>query len=513
MKLTYAIFFCAASCVLASGTVFADDGFDFSGNASASDDSQSLESSDGGFSFGSDSTNSSSSFAQALSAVTIGGKLKLDARSYLDDPANNNKTDGENSPVKVVPDATLNVDYETDATEIELKLNFSEDSIKTYNEDVLEEFVARAYLGSVILEGGKEKLVWGKGDKLHVLDNFCATDYTDFIYPDYIDRRLAVPMFRAVFNAPSGSFRAEAVYAPMLVTDRFASDGYWKPAAVTTLTSRVKSIAHETLSGLSGETVTPAYVKQMSAAGSLSADDLYPETKTLKYGQYGARVTGTAGSFDWGLSYYYGRNKQPSVDSAKLASYVSDYIKNSGTSSLDTGIDYDRLQVFGLEGAKAFGGLNTRFEVAYNLTDDVSGNDKTIHNNSISWVPGFDMDLPVHNVNVNVQEIGTYILHGSSIEDNGSSDVDNDSKNCHSNNKLAVDISDTFLHENLKVDVMTIWGIERSDLIIIPKVTYTVKTGMDLIASGMYIWCDNEDSEFYAWRHNSFAQFGVKYVF
>lgn len=505
MKITRKIISaCTAVALIGASALFAEDTFDFSDSPASSGEtgSTSTDTTTGDFgSFGSGSGGTTSP-AAAASPVTLGGNIKLDARAYLDE----DDTDTEDSPTKVTPDATLNVNYSNSATEMELKLNASKDSIETYNEDVIREATARAYLGNWILEGGKMKVVWGKGDKLHVIDNFNATDYTDFIVPDYIDRRLAEPMLRAIYNAPSGAWRMEAVYTPTMTADRFESSGVWEPAQMTTLTKSVKSVFSTALQkGYSAATI--------AAASGFDSDDLYPDTDTLKYGQAGIRLTGTAGAFDWGTSYYYGHYKQVSVNQTKLSAYLTDYIANGGSSNLDTGIDYDRLQVFGLEGATAVGPLNTRLEVAYNLTGDTDGDDPYVHNNSISWVPGFDIDLPVHNVNLNVQEIGTYILKGSKIKDNGSSDVDADADNCFSNNKIAVDLSDTFMHENLKLDCQFLYGIERGDLVIQPKVTYTVKTGMDLIASGMYIHCKDEDSEFYAYKDNSFAQIGIKYMF
>ncbi|QTQ12001.1 hypothetical protein HRI96_07220 [Treponema parvum] len=489
--------------------IFADDGFDFSGALSDRSSGAAETQDAGGFDF---SSNPQDYVAQALPAVTLGGKVKFDTRAYLDDPENKGNKGSERFPLKSVPDVTINIDHSGETADAEIKLNFSKDSIKTYYEDVIEEAVARVYLGNFILEGGKEKLVWGKGDKLHVLDNFLASDYTDFIYPDYIDRRLAVPMFRAIYNAPSGMFRAEAVYAPVTVADRFSDDGLWVPAAKKELSTAVASTAAATLVPLGGS-ITHTFLKQTAAANKLSSDNLMPDLYNLKYSQYGVRVTGLLGSLDWGLSYYYGRYKRPSVDSLKLVSYVRDYITNGGTSDLETGIDYDRLQVFGIEGAKVFGKLNTRFELAYNLTDDVAGDNSAVHNNSVAWVAGFDMDLPIHNLNVNVQETGAFILHGESIKNNGNYDVDRDSEDCYSNNKLSVNISDNFLHENLKTEILVVWGIERGDLSVRPQISYTVRTGIDLIASGMYIYCRDKDSEFYAWKDNSFVQAGIKYTF
>ncbi len=544
----------AAALLLAAAVLTAQAGFDFSGTGgdgsdAASDSSDDFEtaaqtdSSDGfsGFDFGQDDQSGSGGFGAVLQSVSIGGTLKMDSRAYLDDPkqsaafANTTGTsDGKDMPLYAVPDATLDFTYQNDSSEVNFKLNFSEDSIKTYNEDVIQELTARSYLGNVILEGGKEKLVWGKGRKLHVIDNFCATNYTDFIYPDYIDRRLAVPMLRGIYDDPEGRFRLEAVYAPVLVTDRLAKTSsahgmkFWTPdtsalktlvstKAMTAIGSRYAAYAAASKSGSTAAGMAATdHAKSLSAANYLSentSEVLYPDTYKLKYSQYGVRVTGTIGSFDWGASYYYGWYKQPTVDYAKLGTYVYDYIYNGGSPSLATGVDYDRLQVFGLEGEKAFGPLNARFELAYNLTDDTAGDDPAVRNNSISWVPGFDVDIPIHNMSLNVQELGTFVLKSGKIKDNGAGDYEYDSENRYTNNKLAVNISDTFLHENLKLDITGTWGIERGDFVLTPKMTYTIKTGMDVIASGMWIYCRDKNSEFYTWRHNSFAQLGVKYVF
>ena len=86
-----------------------------------------------------------------------------------------------------------------------------------YHEDIIDELIIRGYFldNALTVEGGKMKIVWGKGDKLHVLDNFNADDYTDFIVPDYIDRRISTPMFRVVYSQASASaLSLEGVFTP-----------------------------------------------------------------------------------------------------------------------------------------------------------------------------------------------------------------------------------------------------------------------------------------------------------
>ena len=243
--------------------------------------------------------------------------------------------------------ANMTLGYSAQNSEMEFKLKFDGNSLGDYNQDILDEATARLFLGNWVIEGGKMKVVWGKGDKLHVLDNFNANDYTDFIFGgDYIDRRLAEPMLRVKYNVPNTNWSVEGVYTPMMSSDRFASSGVWAPAAQKKLTSVVETLvktnleakkfaadkATATLIG-AGTSATPvqfkaktdadaAYLKYLSDATSI-ADELYPDTEQFRYGQAGVRVLGTVGSVDLGASYYYGHYKQPSANLSSIVETVA----------------------------------------------------------------------------------------------------------------------------------------------------------------------------------------------
>ena len=73
----------------------------------------------------------------------------------------------------------------------------------------------------------------------------------------------------------------------------------------------------------------------------------------------------------------------------------------------DKFLSYDKKQTFGLEASSIIWHFNVRGEFAYNLTDDTDGTDPWVHNNSIAWLGGFDIDLPFWNANLNVQETGS----------------------------------------------------------------------------------------------------------
>lgn len=486
------------------------------------------------------------------------------------------RDDTKNAEMEGSAYGKLDVEYVGDITDVNVKFKVDSATVKDYPEDILEEATVRGYFGNWVLSGGKMKIVWGKGDKLHVIDNFNANDYLDFIFPEYIDRRLAEPMFSLAYSVPNASnLRFEAVVTPMMTADRFADDGILEPYAQKKLTSTVQEIVvADTLSQLNGGlsvssssgssgsssssvTVNENAFNAISAASSFSSDDLYEnDVKSLKYAQGGARMTGTLGSVDWGFSYYYGHYKQPSLNLEKYIDYtatttirakliakgvatdqVNALIPEKSLTKSYPSLDYDRLQTFGFELATVIWKFNTRGEFAYNLTEDIAGDDPWVKNNSIAWVGGFDIDLPIHNVNFNIQETGTYILNHNKIGDaelkylEGTSyettvpieekyDVDYNSDDNYCINKIVVNVSDKWLQNKLNTECTVIYGLENKEWCVQPKIEYNPSEGLFLTLTGAYLCSHNENGEFYNFTADNprthrkiFGQASIKYKF
>ena len=215
-------------------------------------DSESEDFSDSSFdsSFG-DSDFSSWDFdSDSGTAFSASANLSSDIRYYFDgndskDGTNiENWTDFTNLPVEANPSATVNLGY-SGKVDAEVTFNVNESTISDYPEDIIDELLLRSYFGdNFILEVGKMKTVWGKGDKLHVFDNFNADNYTDFIIPDYNDRRIATPMVRASYAFPfSSNLNVEAVYTPFLPVDRFSTSDRWTPAQVASIKNTITTSA------------------------------------------------------------------------------------------------------------------------------------------------------------------------------------------------------------------------------------------------------------------------------
>lgn len=492
---------------------------------------------DFGSDFGGDFGDTASSSSFAATALSVNGEAQVNFRAYVDDEGTSGLPIDEWN-TWVDPKGKLGLNYSNDSVSADVKFALSKDIITDYKADIIDELTLEAYLGNFVIQAGKMKVVWGKGDKLHVIDNFNANDYKDFLIPDYIDRRISEPMVRVLYNAPNdaGPFtsnRFEFVWTPFMTADRYAASGRWVPTQVKELKKTLSKSAGEAIvaqgikanayklydetKGKSDPTNQEVikqqalYTTMLNNSSSL-ADNLYPDLYQLKYMQAGARFTTTTGSWDWGLSYYFGRDKRASFDYKKMMTpygYVQKYLEGTAEED-DKFIDYDFLQVFGIEAAKTFGAYNFRAEAAYNLTKDVAGDDPKVHNNSLAWVFGFDRDLPVSELNFNLQTQGKFILNHDEIKDSG----DTESGTYKTDNKLVLNISDNLAHGKLKPEVSAIYGFEHFDLIIMPKVTWYVSDGLEFSASGMYMQSFIESrSEFGNWHNNSFVQIAAKYTF
>ncbi|SEP96881.1 hypothetical protein SAMN04487977_10267 [Treponema bryantii] len=551
-----------SSALLLGGTAWAEDFGDFGG-------------------FGDDASDSTAS------KLEVSGGADTELRAYVDV----DEVKADNIELDVIPSANLELKYSGNKSDVELNLKIDEYTIKNHPEDIIDEAVLRGRFGDYFtLEAGKMKVVWGKGDKLHVLDNFNADDYSDFIIPDYLDRRISTPMVRGVVSLPVANLNLEGIYTPLLPADRFATDGRWTPAQVIEMSEGLTKLAKihlasaianlenarleaatasalEALGTSEANASLTALVTQAYADGKISADPtkvaalmqagktqqeatvlvlaaaykdyleenltaanteytlclanannlsanpdvIYPNLWTLKYGQFGARATWTLGQVDMGVSYYNGWYKQPSVNASKVNSFLTSYLSDGAVDEEEKFLAYDKKQTFGLEASTVLWHFNVRGEFAYNLTDDIDGTDPWVHNNSIAWLGGFDIDLPFWNANLNVQEIGSFVFHGDECDKNAL-DVDY-GVNGYTNNKIVCNITTSFMNDKIAPEVTVMYGIENKDLVVMPKLAFNADQNLTLTASGMYIWCGDDNSEFKSWEDNSFVSLAASYQF
>lgn len=384
-----------------------------------------------GFGAGFSDNSEFDSFGAASSGPEISGSLEFVNRIFpdVDDPAA--------SEFDAWPELKLRLGAENDHGSFAVELAFDNalmDPALDLNQ-LIREASVRMFAGPVTMEFGLLRRVWGKGDELHVVDVLNATDYSDPGSSGYLDSRIAVPM--AVLEAP---FRQqgllEVAYVPVLVADRIPADGRWAPAEYTDLLT-------------------------LAAAGVILAGP--PARTTLDSAQVGVRLTDTFGPLDLGLVYYYGYLKQPSVD---RTAFIPMPVP-SGTITLD----YDRVHVAGAEAAAVAGPLNLRGEAAWYATADTEGDNPAVSNPSVRYLAGFDIDIPISNLNLNAQVLGSVLLLTEQIDDNGPIDFEHDDDGVYTSHLIAGSLRDTYAGERFTAELGGAWYVETGDFVVRPALT------------------------------------------
>lgn len=396
----------------------------------------------------------------------------------------------------------------------------------------LGEAWVKTFWGRLDIEAGLKKLTWGKADSEGPLDAINPLDYSDLTIVDQMERKIARPLVHATFAA--GSFtRVEGVFLPAFKPNSLAYSGRWAPAALSGFSGSMEAAATKAASSavmslvLSGA-LDPTDAAAVSALrGALetslteSTADLeeegieyfLPDTDSLKYAQYGLRLTTTLGSQDLGFQYFSGNLREPSVsvDSANL------FAINLQPTALATStmtfnpeavtVSYDRYHQLGADWAAVLAGFNARAEAAVNLTSDLSGDDGSVANPSFLWSVGFDRDL-FARINLNAQGSGSVrLMHdklGASPEDcEGGSEI--------SSTRLITRLSRTFLRDEIEASFTGILGVEDADWLLMPELVWT--RGDAAVSARAGFFGGDEEGNLGQYRDNGYATVSMRYNF
>lgn len=338
--------------------------------------------------------------------VEWSGRLRFDVRGYMD------YDEPEQSPLEAAARARLDLSAEGRSSEAFVRLQLRdgltlEDAGDELARSLVDEAWFRLFFDRATLTTGYLKTVWGTGDEVYTLDPLNSNDFSDFINPDYIERRLAAGMIKLDVPLGAGTGLFELAYLPLLRPDLIPEEGPWVPAELTILDELVAGYAELVAAQLVAGTTDPAVAARTASA--LAAETVrFEDTGTLDFAQIGARVSGAVGRFDLGAQYYWGYLKTP-TPRFRLADPTDPRAE----------LVYERIHATALEAAAVFGPFNTRAELAYTATEDSDGDDPEVPNHSVAWLAGFDVDLGVSSLNLNAQALGTVLLNPDSIDEDG----------------------------------------------------------------------------------------------
>lgn len=203
---------------------------------------------------------------------------------------------------------------------------------------------------------GRQITVWGRADKLNPTDQLTVRDFT-LLMTDDEDQRKGVLAAQVVYN-----------------WDLVRITGIWQP-----------------------EWRFPTY--PLAPQAGINLQNVEPQKPGSNFG---LKIDSTGGAIDGSLSYYNGRSKTPDLSLI------------SAGQTIQVGLNYNHIQVWGFDFAKNFGSYGVRGEAAYTRTDNPDGLNPLIQNSNIFAVLGADRTI-IEDFNINAQVLYRKIFNYQDI--------------------------------------------------------------------------------------------------
>ncbi len=392
-----------------------------------------------------------------------------------------------NSPWIFSPELITNLDYSNGKTDLKVVLSTKTDKEETSID--LDEAWVRLYMGKADLEVGLMKILWGKGDEIHVMDPLNSMDYSKFIEPDYNERKQANIMVRLNLNI-GDSARTEFVFLPWFTPDTYAEEGSWLMTDMAALQTTGKTALeifsaayHTALVGGGMETGLAALATAQKISEMERTFMREENTNALKYAQGGIRFTNTSGALDWGLGIIRSFVREPVIKGVDLTLITA-------ASDPHFELSYTPMVMVAQEAALVIKNFNFKEEVALTLTEDWEGADPDLKNSKVEWLLGFDYNIPLNNININLQTKGSYLLNTESI-----TVFDPEYSDRYYNNMIIGSLSDSYFYNALKLSFSGSWNVEDNDFILIPELEYTFREAVTFNIS-YHIYEGEQDSLF-----------------
>lgn len=483
-------------------------------------------SADEGFGFGFDDEAGESTSAGIAPSVTVSGEAKASILAHIDELDSSSSRKAFNAG----PLFTGKLGFDASAANAEASVNLNLDAAESIPVSLSEAWV-RGYWGKLDLTAGIQKLTWGKADIEGPLDMINPIDYSDLTVIDQMDRKIARPLVHASWAA--GSFtKVEAVFIPGFEPSRFDTDGRWKPNELSNFSSGIAAVVpaaiEKTLTQMVGlglinpmtdpagfaatqASLTSSITKSLTELEAEGVSGFFPNTETIKYGQFGLRATTTIESHDMGLQYFTGNLRKPSVSVDSATAFTLDLEKPEKPKLVfdrnAISVSYDRYHQFGADWATVLAGFNLRAEAAINLTADLKGTDGAIANPAALWSIGFDRDI-IAGINVNAQGTGSVRLMHNKL---GGAPDDCEAGKDLTSTRIMLRLSRKFFRDEVEFLVTGLWGIEDADWYVIPELNW-VRNSIALgVRAGFF--GGNSDGELGQYKDNDYATLMIKYLF
>jgi hypothetical protein len=436
------------------------------------------------------------------SALSFSGKFDFSSRFFL------NNEHPETGFVETPGSILTRMQSSGPATEFLFALRLSPEIVANKPLRIIDEATVRTYLGDAVeLTVGMAKVVWGKGDSLRVLDVVNPQDYSDPFNTDIEGRKIAQALIKVDWRTGMVG-KLEAVYVPFFQGDDLPLEGIWAPKAFIDMRAAIWNGFYTSAYGINYDILKAAGKTDAEAAAIASAQSsaqadtlmskllLFPETKSLEWGQGGLRYTDSLGGVDFGMQYYTGFLRTPAVNADPAVLAETQHLA----------LSYNRYHQIGVDSAFVLGPYNVRAEAAWHQTHDLEGTDPLVRNPFASIV--FGVDTSVGAASLNLQASGTWITNLDRV--NNVYDIESTSHTLNGTvtGKLG------YAMRNGKVEVALAGAAAMPDLdwMLAPGLTITPVDDVTLALNG-YFFGGDADGQFGQYHARKFLEFKVAYAF
>ncbi len=315
------------------------------------------------------------------------------------------------------------------------------------------------HLGDVDVTLGKQRVTWGSTDGVNPVD---VLNPRDLAFPPE-NEKIAVPMLHASYYA-SSELRVEAAVIPAFTPSTLPGEA-WRPAPQPVLTPGARIV------------------------GRLTPEEHRPPTE-LGNVQFGVRATALLGGFDVSATYFHGFRDRPTLTARLESTDVP------GEFTFQPVLDYDRMDLVGLDFSGVIGDFVLRGEAAYTITGDPEGVHADVGNHSAQAVLGGEYLIPGGPRAV-VQGILDYTAPDAGDEPD-------------LNLKFMTALSYQ-VDARTQLDLGWLQNVDGSGAVM-PTASYTFADGV-IGKAAAYVFYGGDKTEFGGWRDNSQLRVSLEYAF
>jgi hypothetical protein len=362
---------------------------------------------------------------------------------------------------------TLNLNIEQSKDKVAFKAN---PYIYQYPNQEMEIGLREAYMdiyfNTVDLRIGKQQIIWGKADGVFITDIVSPKDLSEFLLRDFDEIRMGITSLKADYYLGDNTF--EFVWAPNFTGTRMPDESsIWLPQM--------------------DFPVLPIFdYSQKDVEAKLENSEIF------------AKFSALTSAIDFEIMGGYMWDDDPTMHITKTI--------NPQTFQL-TGLtvtpQHHRLGLLGGSFSSTIGGFVLRGEGAYYNgkyfnSEDPTLTDGTVKKNYLHYLIGVDYTL--WDIRLSSQFIQQTIL-----------DYDEHINNDEFENTMTVLASKDFLGKTLRLELFSYIGLNNSDALIRPKITYDLADGFELLL-GANIFVGDE-GRFGQYDNNDMAYTKIKYSF